>query len=86
MAKYAIIKNNIVINSCVWDGLTEWQPTEGDQVVEMPENVGIGYEYNNGQFIPPAQVITQPVEEDPLANLTTEQIQALIALLNSKVS
>jgi len=86
MANYAIIKDNKVINTCVWDGVTEWQPPEGSEVVVLPENVGIGYEYNNGQFIAPAPVISQPVEEDPLANLTTEQIQTLIALLNNKVS
>ena len=55
MAKYAIIKNGMVINTCVWDGVTEWQPPEDTEVVELSEDnlAGVSYLYADGVFTPP---------------------------------
>lgn len=86
MANYAIVENTKVINTCAWDGLTEWSPPEGTQAIEIPEGViaGTGYDYINGQFIAPPLPDPLPAEpEDPLAALTIEQKQALVDLLNA---
>lgn len=87
MANYAIVENNKVINTCAWDGIAHWQPPAGSVAVEIPEGIvaGVGYSYVDGQFIAPAPIETveQP-EEDLLASLTTEQKQALIAMLKSE--
>ena len=61
MANYAIIQDNKVINTCAWDGVTEWQPPEGTEAVIIPDGAvaGMGYDYIDGQFIaPPPPVIT----------------------------
>ena len=61
MANYAIIKDNKVINTCAWDGITEWQPPEGTEAVIIQDGVvaGMGYDYIDGRFIaPPPAVIT----------------------------
>lgn len=84
MANYAIVKDSVVINTCAWDGVTFWEPPAGSESVELLQGVtaGVGYEYINGQFIAPPQPDPIPAEpEDPLAALTYEQKQALIALL-----
>lgn len=44
---------NKVINTSLWDGVTDWSPGEGLIAVEAPEGVGIGWSYIDGQFIAP---------------------------------
>lgn len=54
MANYAIIKDNTVINTCVWDGEAPWQPPEDTVLVNIDNKiVGVGYTYNNGEFTAP---------------------------------
>lgn len=66
MAKYAIIKDEKVINVCVWDGVSEWQPPEGTQAVKLDAEqlADEGYSYINGTFIapPPPAPMEQPEE------------------------
>lgn len=66
MSNYAIIKNALVINTCVWDGTSDWTPPEGTTAVEIPidTTAGVGYHYINGQFIAP--VISQIITSDEL--------------------
>ncbi len=47
MSNYAIIENNIVVNTIVWDGVTTWTPPAGATVVLIPGGTiaGIGYTY-----------------------------------------
>lgn len=74
MSKYAIVKNNLVENICVWDGVTPWQPPAGTQAIAVPANepVGPGYAYVNGKFIaPPPKPITAADNQ-----LTANQILA----------
>lgn len=61
MANYAIVKNNVVENTCSWDGVSEWQPPAGTQAIAIPanESAGPGYGYVNGHFVaPPPKPIT----------------------------
>lgn len=56
---YAVVKDGIVINMAVWDGVTEWQPAEGF-AVPAPDYVGIGWKYEDEKFIDP----NAPVQPD----------------------
>ena len=52
MAKYAVIgADSTVINVVVWDGVTDWPHSE--VVVDLTEfpNVGIGWDYVDGEFV-----------------------------------
>lgn len=45
---WALIKDGIVINRCIWDGVTEWTPDEGVTPVEITDDerrLQIGEEY-----------------------------------------
>ena len=79
---YAIIENNLVVNSVVAD---ETYAIEQGWIL-LPEGAGIGWEYINGQFVDnrpapaPAPVpVVQPTKEDLLAqiNALMQQVQAL---------
>lgn len=52
MTKYAIIENNKVINTIVWDGdITKWSPSSGQTTVKIGDNdVEIGFNYNGSIF------------------------------------
>lgn len=70
--QYAILDaEGRCIDRCLWDGETEWQAPEGCTVVLDPD-----CEYPI--FVEPP---TEPV--DPLASLTEEQRQSLLAILQS---
>ena len=55
MSNYAIVENTLVINTCVWDGSSDWNPPEGTVAVQIPidTTAGVGYHYIDGQFIAP---------------------------------
>ena len=56
---YAVVKDGVVINMVVWDGVTEWQPAEGF-AVPAHDYVGIGWRYEDEKFIDP----NAPVQPD----------------------
>lgn len=45
---YAIVQNEIVINTIEWDGATPWAPPAGTAAVQIPDGayVGIGSTYD----------------------------------------
>jgi hypothetical protein len=45
---YAVVVAGKVVNVVVWDGVSDWQPSEGD-VVPLTEG-GIGWDYADGTF------------------------------------
>jgi len=55
---YAIIDStNIVINVCLWDGVTPWQPPEGCIAVQSDTaQIGWIYDPSTGTFTPPEVV------------------------------
>jgi hypothetical protein len=80
---YAIIENNLVINSVVADA--DYATKQG--WVLMPEGVGIGWTYVNEQFIdnrPASEIlpVVQPTKEELLAqiNFLMQQVQQLTEL------
>lgn len=47
MNRYAIVKDNIVIQVIIWDGISPWKNPEGTQLVESDSlNVGDNYSQN----------------------------------------
>jgi hypothetical protein len=60
MKKWLIIKDNYVINTIVWDGVTEYQyPDPHDQMIEDVEeyiNIGMWYEEAENLFYSPTGV------------------------------
>jgi len=41
---YGIIANNIIVNTAVWDGSTNWNPDgEVIDISELPNGVGVGW-------------------------------------------
>lgn len=64
--RYAIIQSNIVQSVVVWDGVAEWSPPEGTELLQLDEGepCGGGWTYEAGaipRFIAPI-VIEEPAE------------------------
>ncbi|EGT0661954.1 hypothetical protein [Citrobacter portucalensis] len=55
---YAVVNNGVVVNIAVWDGESEWKPTDGIAVL-AEGGVGIGWLYDGKKFIKPADTETQ---------------------------
>lgn len=53
MAKYAIIENQTITNTVVWDGDTnKWSPPDGSIAVLLDTpSIGIGDSYIGGEFV-----------------------------------
>jgi hypothetical protein len=64
MKNYAVIKNNIVENVIVWDGIVEFS-IDGE-LVEITESnpASIGFLYQDGQFIDPNPIVEEPVTQE----------------------
>jgi len=44
MNRYAVIKDNVVINVVIWDGQSNWTPPQGTQLVQSDSlNIGDNY-------------------------------------------
>ena len=59
--RYAIVRNNIVENVVLWDGVTNWGPPSGCDLVDITDlNVGPKYIRNeDGTFSPPPEEPTE---------------------------
>ena len=52
--RYAMIKDGIVQNICIWDGdTTKWQPPEEMTVIPAPDYVGVGWGYDGATWAEP---------------------------------
>jgi hypothetical protein len=51
---YAIVRSGRVENTCLWDGVTPWEPPAGTTAVPCPDNVAIGYTYDGADWTPPS--------------------------------
>lgn len=71
--RFALIMDNIVVNTIMWTGMNGWKPPAGIIAVLIPDGmpVQIGDKYINGQFI-----LQLPFSEDELIpeNLISEEI------------
>ncbi len=86
MNGYLIIKDEQVINTVLWDGVSDWTPPEGTTVELAPAHVGIGWTRVDGNWIapePPAAPTLDPAKESARAKLaalglTDEEISAIV--------
>jgi hypothetical protein len=62
MKKIAMIRNGIVENVAIWDGISPWNPTDFElvEVTDQPQ-VGCGWSYSEGVFSAPKP--TENLEE-----------------------
>jgi hypothetical protein len=56
MQPYAIIVNNVVVNVCVWDGVTPFSPGGVLMALStLPPGIDIGWTLVNNVWTPPGQ-------------------------------
>ena len=63
MKVWTLIKNNVVENVVLWDGISEWSPPDGYTLIDitdMENGPGPGWTYENDAFIAP--VVEEPEE------------------------
>ena len=53
MNTYLILKGNEIINTVLWDGVSDWTPPEGTTAVVAPAGVGIGWTKSGSNWIAP---------------------------------
>lgn len=57
--RYAVVVGNVITNVIIWDGVSEYEFE--DSLVEVPEEVGIGWHLSEAhEWMPPSP----PVEEE----------------------
>jgi hypothetical protein len=86
MNGYLVIKDEQVINTVLWDGVSDWTPPEGTTVELAPAHVGIGWTRVDGNWIapePPAAPTPDPAKASARAKLaalglTDEEISAIV--------
>lgn len=91
MARYAMIRANIVENVVEWDGGNEWSPPSGmnarkiDGVTDTAGNrIGPGHTYADGVYIAPPP--RTPQEPDGFGFTPREFLEALLtAMVQEKV-
>lgn len=86
MSTYLVIKDEQVINTVVWDNVSDWTPPEGTTVELAPAHVGIGWARVGGNWVapePPPAPVEDPNKVSARAKLaaiglTEEEITALV--------
>ena len=86
MNGYLIIKDEQVINTVLWDGVSDWTAPEGTTVELAPAHVGIGWTRVDGNWVapePPPAPVEDPNKVSARAKLaalglTEEEIGALL--------
>lgn len=57
--QYALVKNGIVENMIEWDGITEYVPGEGYELIHTDnQEVMIGYIFDGNKFNSPEDPVT----------------------------
>lgn len=52
--RWAMIKDGVVVNVCLWDGLVStWQPPDGVEMQLAPDHVSRDWKYENGEWLKP---------------------------------
>ncbi|WP_175709329.1 hypothetical protein [Burkholderia ambifaria] len=55
-SRYAIVRNGIVQNICIWDGDTDsWRPPDGSEAIKLndAQYVDVGAAYDGQNFVNP---------------------------------
>jgi hypothetical protein len=87
MAKYALIKNNIVENIIEWDGVSEFQPPDGYAMIPAEDAVAIGTragapgtipDISDRQFFQMAAMMSLITQDEALAAVKTGTIPTVL--------
>jgi hypothetical protein len=86
MNGYLVIKDEQVVNTVLWDGVSDWTSPEGTTVEIAPDHVGIGWTRVGGEWIapePPPAPTPDPNKVSARAKLaaiglTEDEITALV--------
>lgn len=86
MNTYLVIKDEQVVNTVLWDGVSDWTPPEGTTVELAPAHVGIGWTRVAGEWVapePPPAPVENPAKASARAKLaalglTEEEISAML--------
>lgn len=63
--RWAMLKNDVVINICLWDGdEATWQPPADVVMKVAPDYLGIGWSWDGSQWVAPPEPEPTP-EPDP---------------------
>jgi hypothetical protein len=74
MSIYAIVQEQSVVNTIIWDGASPWSPDEGMEAILVPDgiDVSVGWAYVDGEFsAPPAPPPHVPTAAEILAKNTS---------------
>lgn len=58
---YAVVVNGVCVDIVMWDGVSQWEPKEGE-AVPANDNVGIGWLWDGNEFTPPKT--QEPMNEE----------------------
>lgn len=79
--RYAIIVNDVVTNVILWDGQEDYQPSEECELIEVDEEVSIGWFKEGGVLVAPPEPEFEIPEEDPtVVNGKLTAVQELVAM------
>ncbi|HBV4911619.1 TPA: tail fiber assembly protein [Serratia marcescens] len=79
---YAVVNKGVVINTVVWDGLTEWK-ADGGTAVLADASIGIGWLYDGKAFHePPPRIVTHK----ELVEAAEQRQQVLLTLVDEVTS
>lgn len=87
MSRYAVIENGVVTNTVAWDGVSDWSPPEGAELVELSEDdpVGPRWTYDGSVFRPRVGTRSRSREVAPTASQRrAAQLDSLIELIEEK--
>jgi hypothetical protein len=51
--RYAIVSGSLVVNVVLWDGVSDWTPSDGCEAVSCGDTVGPGWTYDGVEFATP---------------------------------
>lgn len=79
---YAVIKDGLILNVIIWDGVAELGYPEDIELVKVPDDVPIyiGGEYKDGQFIIP------PIPDEDIIKANTNYKASLMAQATEMIS
>ena len=75
MKNYIIIKNEKIINICIWDGVTDWTPPDGTTVEEHDEIAKIGDIRVDGVWVSETQAQENETDTTDTIEDTTDTIE-----------
>jgi hypothetical protein len=82
--RYAVVKDNLVVNIIEWDGQSEWSPPEGASAHQFDGAASPGWTWNDGVPVDPSPpvVAVEPSAEEKLAasGLSVAELRQLLGI------